>query len=169
MLYATGIRRMEIINLEIKDIDSQECTIFIRHGKGGRDRIVPIAESSLAWVEKYLELVRPLLSQDKEQKTLFLSNSGRPIDHDAFVKRLKRYAKSAGVTKPVSFHKFRHAMATTLLDNGADIRSVQEILGHQSLASTQVYTKVAIRKLKEVHERTHPARSKPSPNRNENI
>jgi len=165
MLYATGIRRIELVALDVGDLDVQACTVFIRNGKGGKDRIVPIAQTALAWVQKYLELVRPLLLQNKEEKALFLGCSGERIEKSSFGKRLKKYARSSGVTKPVSCHQFRHAMATALLDNGADLRHIQEILGHRSLFSTQIYTKVAIRKLKEVHEQTHPARSKPDPNR----
>lgn len=165
VLYATGIRWQELQGLAITDINSQAATVFIRQGKGGKERLVPIAASALAWVENYLELVRPRLSQDAARQTLFLSSSGQPLDLDALTRKLKEYAKAAGVDKPVSCHKFRHAMATALLDHGADIRTVQEILGHQRLSSTQLYTQVAIRKLKEVHEKTHPARSKPSPKR----
>ena len=161
VLYATGIRWDELKNLETGDINAEAGTVFIRKGKGSKQRIVPIAPCALAWVEKYLELVRPLLIKDETQKTLFLSNNGRFLSLDRLRINLKKYAKGAGVEKPVTCHKFRHAMATALLDNGADIRTVQEILGHSSLTSTQLYTKVAIRKLKEVHERTHPAHSKP--------
>ena len=163
LLYATGIRWQELQGLLTDDVNPAAATVFIRNGKGRRERFVPIAESALAWVTHYQALVRPLLCQDATQTTLFLTNSGAPLDKAAFNRRLNRYAKAAGVAKPVSCHKFRHAMATALLDHGADIRTVQELLGHQRLTSTQVYTHVAIRKLKEVHAQTHPARSKPSP------
>lgn len=168
LLYATGIRWQELQGLEVKDINFEEGTLFIRHGKGGRERIVPVTASALAWVEKYLLWVRPVLCRDETEKALFLGNTGNVLHSDSLDKKIKRYARDAGVIKPVSCHRFRHAMATALLDNGADIRTVQEILGHRSLSSTQIYTKVAIRRLREVHDRTHPARSKPSPNRNEN-
>jgi integrase/recombinase XerD len=168
VLYATGIRRQELMSVEIGDINVEAGTVFIRKGKGGRQRVVPIASSALVWVQKYLEAVRPVLSQDEKQKALFLNDFGNPMSKNTLDRILKQYARSAGITKPVSCHKFRHAMATALLDNGADIRTVQEILGHSSLTSTQIYTKVAIRKLKEVHAQTHPARSKPQGHRHEN-
>lgn len=163
ILYATGIRWCELQTLELDDINSEAATVFIRNGKGNKDRIVPIALGALAWVEKYLELVRPLLCRDETQKLLFLTNGGCPFEKSAFNRKLNQYARAAGIDKPVSCHKFRHAMATALLDHGADMRTVQELLGHERLSSTQVYTHVAIRKLKEVHDKTHPARSKPSP------
>lgn len=160
VLYATGVRQQEMVGIELADINFEERTLRVTKGKGGKERIIPIAQGALAWLEKYILEVRPMLTDDPTCKTVFLSKASRPLDTESLNTRLQRFAQAAGVQKPCTCHKLRHAMATAMLDSGADIRSVQEILGHENLSSTQIYTKVAIRKLKEVHAQTHPARSK---------
>lgn len=161
-LYATGIRRSELLALEVRDIHFEQGNILIRHGKGGKDRLVPITSQALSWITVYLEQVRPLLVPQDNMNTLFLGRLGRPLTADVLAINVKKYMQAAEIKKPGSCHLLRHSMASHMLDRGADIRYIQEILGHSDLESTQIYTKVSIRKLKEVHTQTHPAKAQPS-------
>lgn len=159
LLYSTGMRRFELCNLEISDIDIRQGTVFIREGKGRKDRIIPAGERSLRWVEKYLADSRPVLvSEHGDDGHLFLTVRGAPLKTPTVSHIVSMYRERAGIEKAGSSHMFRHTAATLMLENGADVRYVQQMLGHDSLQSTQVYTHVSIRKLKEVHARTHPAR-----------
>jgi len=157
-LYSCGIRRKELINLKVNDVDMSNGTVMIRLGKGKKDRVVPIGERALAWIDKYLLEVRPFFEKHEEDETMFLSKHGHPISKCTMSGLVRRYIKKAEIGKSGSCHCFRHTCATAMLENGADIRYVQEMLGHAKLETTQVYTKVSISKLKEVHARTHPAR-----------
>jgi integrase/recombinase XerD len=157
VLYSTGIRRMELVSLKINDIDRRSGTAFISEGKGRKDRMVPIGERALAWVNKYEDDVRPQLSINEDQ-TLFLNQYGAALSMDNLSQKIRLYILQAGIDKPGSCHLFRHSMATHMLENGADIRYIQELLGHVKLDTTQIYTQVSIKKLKEIHEATHPAR-----------
>lgn len=156
-LYSTGIRRMELCNLTLHDMDVEQRTVMVRLGKGSKDRNVPIGVRAAAWVEKYLIEARPLLNAH-ETDTLFVNDWGEPINYKFLATRVKMLMRFAGVDKPGACHLFRHAMATHMLENGADTRFIQAILGHASLNSTQVYTHVAIDKLRQIHDATHPAR-----------
>jgi len=160
VLYSTGIRRMEVVNLKLHDIDHQLGTAFIHLGKGKKDRVVPIGERALAWVKKYQNDVRPMLLIGEEDYVLFLNQYGEKMSMDALSRRVRVYMKAADIDKPGSCHLFRHSMATHMLENGADIRYIQELLGHANLDTTQIYTQVSIKKLKAVHEATHPAKCK---------
>ncbi|WP_220487000.1 site-specific tyrosine recombinase XerC [Pseudoalteromonas sp. SR45-1] len=160
VLYSTGIRRMEIVNLTIHDVAYHLGTLFIRQGKGQKDRVVPIGDRALAWLRKYQMDVRPLLVMGDDNTTLFLNQYGESMSMDAFSLRVKRYMQLAGIDKPGSCHLFRHSMATHMLENGADIRYIQEQLGHAKLDTTQIYTQVSIKKLKAIREATHPAKFK---------
>ena len=132
---------------------------MVRQGKGKKDRMIPIGERALAWIERYLVEVRPsLLVGDKSGDTLFLNNHGRPFSLDCMTQLVRKYVTAADIGKHGSCHLFRHTMATLLLENGADIRYIQEMLGHAELETTQIYTLVSIRKLKEIHTASHPAR-----------
>jgi integrase/recombinase XerD len=155
LLYSTGIRRMEAINLALHDLDATRGTVHVRHGKGDRDRVVPIGERALAWVKKYIEEVRPRLVVDDDEMTLFLTQHGHPFTPSALTYIARQYIEATG--KEGACHAFRHAMATAMLENGADIRFIQEMLGHAKVTSTEVYTRVAITKLKAIHAATHPA------------
>jgi integrase/recombinase XerD len=156
--YSTGIRRAELVNLHVHDIDPDRGTVMIREGKGKRDRLIPIGARALAWIRKYLDDVRPQLSLADDEGVLFLAVTGESIGTRSMGLMVSEYIKRSGVNKSGSCHLFRHTMATLMLENGADVRFVQVMLGHAQLTSTQIYTQVAIRALKEIHTATHPAR-----------
>jgi integrase/recombinase XerD len=156
LFYATGIRRQELANLDLADIDAERGCLHVRQGKGRKDRFVPVGERALAWVAKYRREARPKLLGDPQQRRLFLNLQGEPLSANALSWRIREYLDRAGVTKVGSCHLFRHTMATAMLDNGADLRHVQEMLGHAAIITTQRYTHVSIAKLKAVHAATHP-------------
>jgi len=157
-LYSTGLRRMELPALNVYDIDLHRAIVMVREGKGRRDRIIPIGERALAWVEKYLNESRPQLLLNVHEEALFLNDYGDPLPRDALARKVKHYMNQADIKKTGSCHLFRHAMATHMLDNGADTRFIQAMLGHADLATTQIYTHVSVEKLKEIHAATHPAK-----------
>ncbi len=161
-LYSTGIHCKELIALNVQDVNFANSTLFIAFSKGRRERIIPISPSALYWIEQYLLLVRPQFTQDCTQLKLFLGQFGFPLGARTFANRIKDYFQAAHVHKAVGFQIFRRSMATAMLDNGADLRYVQQILGHTNASHTQIYAKFAIRKLKEVHTQTHPAKLKTS-------
>ena len=167
-LYSTGMRRAELIGLDLNDLDAERGTVLIRQGKGKKDRMVPIGERALAWIDRYVREVRPRYLDEENDPTLFLSKhyerlSGKQLSGIAKKaidrSNLERVQASGPLNS--SCHLFRHACATHMLENGADIRYIQALLGHADLSTTEVYTRVAILKLKEVHEATHPARLTP--------
>lgn len=157
LFYATGIRRTELANLTVTDLDRSRGTLHVRLGKGKKDRFVPVGERALAWVGKYEREARPRLLSDPRERRLFLNQYGQPLSPDGLSWRVRDYFKQAGIEKRGACHLFRHTMATAMLDNGADIRHVQEILGHGQITSTQRYTHVSIARLQAVHAATHPA------------
>lgn len=159
--YSTGIRRMELINLSLYDLDGDRGTLLVRQGKGRKDRMVPIGDRALAWIDKYLSEVRPELVITPDQGFMFLANHGQQFTPDRMTQLVRGYIDQADIGKRGSCHLFRHTMATLMLENGADIRFIQMMLGHAELSTTQIYTQVSIRKLKEVHSLTHPARLEP--------
>jgi len=156
-LYSTGIRRAELINLSLYDVDLQNGTLMVREGKGKKDRMVPLGKRACKWVERYRDEIRSGLVVEPDDGTLFLHQTGEPLKKGRLTDRIKKHIAAAGVTKPGACHLFRHTMATLMLDNGADIRHIQSILGHSQLSTTEIYTQVSIRKLKAVHALTHPA------------
>ena len=157
-LYSTGIRRMELVNLSLYDIDSQRQTLLVREGKGCKDRLLPLGERALAWIEAYRLEVRSTLITQANEETLFLTDYGEPWINNRLSEMVKKYFYHAGIEKPGACHLFRHAMATHMLDNGADIRFIQAMLGYSDLSTTQIYTQVSIEKLREIHTATHPAK-----------
>lgn len=157
-LYSTGIRRMEAVNLKLYDIDLANGTLMVRQGKGKKDRMIPIGERACAWITKYLDEVRPGLALTPDDGTLFLTEYGQAMIKNRMSDMVKKHIEAAGIGKPGACHIFRHSMATHMLENGADIRFIQAILGHSTLTTTEIYTQVSIRKLKEIHHATHPAR-----------
>lgn len=157
VLYSTGIRRMELVGLDVSDVDHARQVVFVREGKGRKDRLVPIGERALDWLQRYLDQVRPRLARGRDPAALFVSSRGTRIRPTRLTERLHRHLVAAGVGKPGSVHVFRHTMATLMHDGGADIRDLQEILGHAQLSTTQLYTHVAIERLRAVHAKTHPA------------
>lgn len=157
VFYATGIRRQELANLTLTSIDPERGCLLVRMGKGRKDRFVPVGERALAWIAKYRREARPQLVGDAGETRLFLNYQGAGISVNALSWRIRDYLDRAGVAKIGSCHLFRHTMATAMLDNGADLRHVQEMLGHAGITSTQRYTHVSIAKLTAVHAATHPA------------
>jgi integrase/recombinase XerD len=158
VLYSTGIRRQEVINLCLQDINTASGVLFIRQGKGKKDRFVPIGERALQWIEKYKTEVRPYHQLPSSPDNLFLDEIGKALDPHKVSRAVKKYVKQAAIDKVGSCHLFRHTMATLMLENGADIRFIQQMLGHAQISTTEIYTHVAIHKLKEIHKLTHPAR-----------
>lgn len=156
-LYSTGLRRMELPHLALYDVDLNRRIVIVREGKGRRDRVIPIGLRATAWVEKYLRESRPELVIG-ESEYLFLSDYGEAITPEFLAHKVKRYMQFAGVNKPGATHLFRHAMATHMLEGGADIRFIQAMLGHANLQTTEIYTHVSIDKLKQIHDATHPAK-----------
>lgn len=156
-LYSTGMRRMEICQLALHDVDLEQGIVKVRQGKGQKDRVIPIGARAVAWIEKYLAEVRPGLVADPAERVLFITMYGTPFSKGHVTTTARAYKLLAGVEKKGSCHIFRHTAATQMLENGADTRYVQALLGHEALQTTQIYTKVAIRKLKEIHTATHPS------------
>jgi len=156
VLYSTGMRRQELCLLKCVDLDFARGTVLIRHGKGKKDRVIPIGDRALAWVEKYLNELRFILVNEPDNGILFLNKIGDSIGITWLSQIVTWYIKSAKLNKSGSCHLFRHSMATLMLEGGADIRYIQQMLGHAKLDTTQLYTRVSIKKLKEVHKKTHP-------------
>jgi integrase/recombinase XerD len=156
--YSTGIRRSELANLKQQDIDAQRGTIIIRQGKGQKDRLIPIGNRALDWIKQYQSHSRMELQINNNDDSLFLSHLGEALTGNRISQLVRNHIKAANIGKSGSCHLFRHAMATQMLENGADIRYIQVMLGHASLESTKIYTQVSIKKLKDIHTATHPAR-----------
>ena len=157
-LYSTGMRRMELLHLHLNDIDVDRGTVMIRQGKGKKDRMIPIGERALEWIAKYRDDVRPELAAGSDDGSLFLSNLGEAFTPNRLTQLVRDHVNAAKLGKTGACHLFRHTMATLMLENGADIRFIQAMLGHAELSTTQIYTQVSIRKLKDIHTATHPGR-----------
>ena len=155
VLYSTAIRRTELTLLDLFDVDYGRMTLLVR-GKGQKDRMVPLSERAKAWLDTYRDQSRPLLVSGRDPGRLFLSSAGTPMNPKKLSDRISGYVERSGVGKAGSCHMFRHTAATLMLDGGADIRFIQQLLGHESLQTTQIYTRVSIAKLQEVHAATHP-------------
>ena len=161
-LYSTGMRRGELLALTLDDIQRESGVVRINCGKGSRDRVVPVGARALAWIERYLQEVRPRWIQPTSGPHLFLTNRGTRLSANQASQVAKRHIDNAQVGKKGSCHIFRHTCATVLLQNGADIRSIQQLLGHASLETTQLYTQVTVVDLKRVHSRCHPLAQMPT-------
>ncbi|HXP63502.1 MAG TPA: site-specific tyrosine recombinase XerC [Dongiaceae bacterium] len=158
VLYSTGMRRAELCQLNKGDVDFDRGFVWIEQGKGGKDRVVPIGERALQWLEKYLLEARPLLCSAVSEPAVFINTKGVRVNPNRIGSQVRYIFRAAGITRRGSCHLFRHTMATQLLEAGCDIRYIQAMLGHSSLESTRVYTHVTIAHLKAVHERFHPAK-----------
>jgi integrase/recombinase XerD len=156
--YSTGIRRSELVNLNEQDINLERGTVIVIEGKGRKDRMVPIGARASAWLTRYRDEVRGEFVSAVDSGALFLNDYGERFKRNPLGDLVKRYIVEAGFNVPGSCHLFRHACATHMLENGADIRYIQTMLGHANLNTTQIYTQVSIQKLKQIHEATHPAR-----------
>jgi integrase/recombinase XerD len=155
LLYATGLRVSELVNLRTRDLNL-DAGFLVTLGKGDKERLVPVGESARSALAEYMEIVRP--GQDKKGNSpyLFLTRLGERMTRQAFWNIIKKRALSSGIAKNISPHTLRHSFATHLLENGADLRSVQIMLGHADLSSTQIYTHVTRERLKRLHQEIHP-------------
>jgi integrase/recombinase XerD len=155
MLYAAGLRVSELVGLALSRINPRQGIVRIL-GKGGKERLVPLGEEALARLEDYLRDGRPALLDGRVAEAVFVTARGAAMTRQAFWYLIKRYARQAGIVKPLSPHTLRHAFATHLLDHGADLRALQMLLGHSDLSTTQIYTHVARERLKNLHAQHHP-------------
>jgi integrase/recombinase XerD len=154
LLYATGIRRSELASLTVYELDIERQTVTVRQGKGRRDRMIPTGERAAAWCARYLVEARPKLAIEPDEGALFLAAEGVGLSPQTLTYLMGDYVRRIG--KPGACHIFRHTMATVMLEGGADIRYIQQMLGHVNITSTQVYTQVSLRTLAAVHAATHP-------------
>ncbi len=155
LVYATGLRVSELVNLQLSQINVLQGCVRLT-GKGNKDRLVPLGEEAVDWVEQYLDACREDILCGQQSKYLFVTRRGKAMTRQAFWYIIKRYAMRAGIIHDVSPHTLRHAFATHLLNHGADLRVVQLLLGHSDLSTTQIYTHIAQERLKELHGKFHP-------------
>lgn len=156
LMYASGLRVSELVGLPLAGLNPRQGVLRVT-GKGDKDRLVPVGEEALNWIERYLADARPLLAKGRQTPALFLSNRGAGMSRQMFWTLVKRHALRAGITaKRISPHVLRHSFATHLLNHGADLRALQMLLGHSSLSTTQIYTLVAREGLKRLHAQHHP-------------
>jgi integrase/recombinase XerD len=156
-LYATGLRRAELCRLQMPDVSPERGTLTVRQGKGKKDRVVPLGARAALWIARYLAEARPRLALDAREHALFLTGYGGPFNPDVLSRMVSAWLKAAGFTRKGSCHLLRHTCATHMHDGGADIRFIQQQLGHARLDTTAIYTEVSIRQLLDVHARCHPA------------
>ncbi len=156
LFYSTGVRRTEMTRLEIGDYDPHARTLLVRRGKNGKSRLLPVGGHAAAWLDRYLAGARPLIAFLPAESSLFLSGYGTAFTPAYLGTWVSKQMKRVGITKPGASHLFRHSCGTHMHENGADIRHVQEMLGHARLDTTQIYTHVSIKALQEVHARCHP-------------
>jgi integrase/recombinase XerD len=154
-LYATGMRVSEAVNLK-RDNVNLEIGFLRCIGKGNKERIIPLGKKAISSVKRFIEVSRPTLLKKKESEFLFLNRFGKRISRQSLWKIIKRYAKQARIKKPIKPHILRHSFATHLLERGADLRSVQEMLGHSNISTTQIYTHINKDRLKSIHRMYHP-------------
>ena len=156
LIYACGLRVSELISLDMLNLNLRQGVIRVI-GKGEKERLVPMGEEALDWVQRYINKGRPyLLKEDNKVSELFLSKRGKSMTRQTFWYRIKEYANKASINKDLSPHTLRHAFATHLINHGADLRTVQLLLGHSILSTTQIYTEVARHRMKELHNEHHP-------------
>lgn len=153
--YSTGIRRFELVKLNLYDLEKTQRTIIVKEGKCRMDRVIPIGSRALAWVQKYLNKVRPEFVRDNDEGAMFIQPDGTRMTPSTISHIVAKYVNKSGVRKSGSCHMFRHTMATLMLEGGADIRFIQQMLGHSRLETTSIYTHVSIDKLKKVHTKTY--------------
>jgi integrase/recombinase XerD len=155
LLYASGIRVSELVSLNVTDF-SPEAGFLRCRGKGMKERIVPVGSVAVKYVREYLSVGRQKMLKRRDEHALFLNHHGRRLTRQGFWKILKKYARQSKLSDEVTPHTLRHSFATHLLENGADLRSVQEMLGHSDISTTQIYTQITRRKIREVYDKTHP-------------
>lgn len=156
VLYATGMRVSELISVPLSNVDLN-MQYLIARGKGSKERVIPLGSVALKYLNRYLDVVRPqLLKDDKEVKELFLSTWGKAMTRQRFFEIIEEYGKQAGISKKITPHMLRHSFATHMLNNGTDLRVVQELLGHVDISTTQIYTHMDMERLREVYSKAHP-------------
>lgn len=155
LMYATGLRISEIINLKLEDLHLTMGTLQTL-GKGHKERIVPVGDEAIKWVNRYLEEARPKLLKQKRSNYLFLNFHGNNLTRQGVWKNLKAEVRKAGIQKNITPHTLRHSFATHILENGADLRIVQELLGHADISTTQIYTHLSSKQLADIYNRAHP-------------
>ena len=157
LLYATGMRVSELVNVPVKNVDLKMQYVIVM-GKGSKERMLPLGRTALHYLEHYLRVVRPQLLHGKPDKAseLFVTGWGGPMTRERFYEIIVAYGKSAGISKRVTPHMLRHSFATHLLNNGTDLRIVQELLGHADISTTQIYTHLDVERLREVYDKAHP-------------
>jgi len=157
LLYATGMRVSELVNVPVKNVDMKMQYVIVM-GKGSKERMLPLGRTALHYLEHYLAVVRPQLLHGKPDAAaeLFVTGWGGPMTRERFYEIIVAYGKSAGISKRVTPHMLRHSFATHLLNNGTDLRIVQELLGHADISTTQIYTHLDVERLREVYDKTHP-------------
>jgi integrase/recombinase XerD len=154
-MYATGLRVSEVAHIKLSDINFEAG--FVRSiGKGNKERIVPVGKQAVEWVQRYIHEARALFAGADSTAEVFVSTRGQPLSRKTIWRLIKKHVRTAGITKNITPHTLRHSFATHLLDNGGDLRVIQEMLGHADISTTQVYTHVDQRRLKEAHYRYHP-------------
>jgi integrase/recombinase XerD len=163
VLYSTGMRRLEVVRLKLYDLALDRGLLLVNQGKGSKDRYVPIGARARLWLEKYIREGRPQLAAEPDDMTVFLTAQGEPFSRDHLSFTVKERIDAAKLGKTGSCHLFRHTMATLMHENGADIRHIQAMLGHEDIKTTQIYTQVAIRALQQIHAATHPAEARTLP------
>jgi integrase/recombinase XerD len=157
LLYCTAIRKNELLNLEVYHADLKDKVLYVRKAKGRKQRVVPLGNNAAKYLKEYLEKIRPhYAKKNPKERKLFLSNAGLPLTGGALQCLIRTSRIAAGIKKPVSAHAFRRSCATHLIQQGADVRYVQKLLGHSRLKTTQFYTKVMPVEVKQTHEKTHP-------------
>ena len=160
LLYASGMRVSELVSLNLDDVDTEGG--FVRcFGKGHKERLIPIYKQAALAVEEYVKEVRPHLAHNKNELALFLNPRGERLTRQGFWQKIKGYAKSAELDTEVTPHTLRHSFATHMLSGGADLRSVQELLGHANISTTQVYTHLTTEHIRRTYEKSHPRAREP--------
>ncbi|MBE6956410.1 MAG: site-specific tyrosine recombinase XerD [Ruminococcaceae bacterium] len=154
LLYATGIRVSELISLELDDVNLDGG--FLRCSAKGKERVIPLYPAAVQALRNYIRKVRPQLIEDNNQRVLFVNMTGEPMSRQGFWKLVKYYQEKAGITTEITPHTLRHSFAAHLLENGADLHSIQEMLGHADISSTQIYSQLVNQKIKNVYNRAHP-------------
>ncbi|PKM78659.1 MAG: site-specific tyrosine recombinase XerD [Firmicutes bacterium HGW-Firmicutes-15] len=155
LMYGTGVRVSELLSLQLDDINMMAG--FLRClGKGRKERIIPVNSTSIVWVERYLARSRNFLLRRNQERNLFLNAHGRKLSRQGYFKILAQYGEKSGIKKEITPHTLRHSFATHLLENGADLRAVQEMLGHADISTTQIYTHLSKSRLREVYHQCHP-------------
>ncbi len=155
LLYAAGLRVSELVNLKLQDVNLEACFVRV-FGKGSKERVVPIGLYAKEKIDFYIKTFRPKLLKNMVSPYLFVARAGKPMTRQGFWKLLRKYGQKAGIIRKIKPHSLRHSFASHLLEGGADLRSVQIMLGHVDISTTQIYTHVAREHLKKIHEKFHP-------------